>query len=166
MDGFMQDTIMFVVVTLLAGWVLFLLYKRYQLTTKIKSQRIEAYNKLLEKFATAKEFTDFLETEQGRRTLENPVPNGTNYKKTALRFIQVGGLFGAIGIGLFINLMQLRNFIDSQTNPDINWIHKEMEISGWTWVSIGMAVGCLAVGFLTYTLGKKWNLSSEGSSSH
>jgi len=164
MDGFMSDTIMFVVVTLLCGWVLYLLFRRYQLTTQAKFQRIEAYNKLLDKFASAKEFADFLETEQGKKMLEDPMPNGTNAKRTALRFIQVGGLLAALGAGLFMNLARLRNFIQSQTNPDINFIHKEEDFFYWTWIVLAMAGGCLLVGFLTYTLGKKWNLSSDNSS--
>ncbi|GEM_PF-3557239 len=164
MDGFMQDTIMFIFLALFVGWVLYLLFRRYQLATQAKFQRIEAYNKLLDKFASAKEFADFLESEQGRKMLEDPIPNGANVKKTALRFIQVGGLLAALGAGLFMNLARLRNFLETQTNPDINWIHKEEDYFYWTWIVLAMAAGCFFVGFLTNTLSKKWNLTSEHSS--
>jgi CDP-diglyceride synthetase len=158
MDVIHEETIMFVALVGLFCWILFLLFRRHQLATQAKFQRIEAYNKLLEKFSTAKEFTDFLESEQGKNMLEDPFTDRTNPKKTALRFVQAGGILAALGFGLFTYLSQIETIIHSQANPDINWINKELDYTYWTWTTLALSAGCFVVALLTYTLAKKWNL--------
>ncbi|TAK60894.1 MAG: hypothetical protein EPO24_06325 [Bacteroidetes bacterium] len=161
MDVIHEETIMFVALMGLVGWVLFLLFRRQQLTTQAKFQRIEAYNKLLEKFATAKEFAEFLDTDQGKKMLEDPMQNGTNPKKTALRFVQAGVLLAALGFGLLMMLSRVSNIVGSQVNPDINWINKEIDYFNWTWITFAMAGGCFVAGMLSYSLGKKWKLLTD-----
>ncbi len=164
MDVIHEETIMFVALVGLLGWILFLLFRRHQLAQQTRFQKIEAYNKLLEKFSTAKEFTEFLETEHGKKILEDPITNGGNPKKTALRFVQAGGILAALGFGLFTYLSQIETIIHSQSNPDINWINKELDYTYWTWTTLALAAGCFVVAGLTYALAKKWKLFPDENS--
>lgn len=166
MDGFLSETIFFIAVVGLAAWVLYLLFRRHQLVTQAKFQRIEAYNKLLEKFSTAKEFTEFLDSEQGRRILEEPLTNGSDPKKAALRFVQAGSLLAALGFGLFMNLSRVSSYVRSQIDPDVNWINKELDLFYWTWIVLAMAGGCFLAAFITYSLGKKWKLFQIDAAQH
>ena len=63
------DLVLVPTVLLLVGWTLYLLFRRYQVTTQARLQRVESFNKLIEKFGTAKEFTDFIQTEEGKKML-------------------------------------------------------------------------------------------------
>jgi len=57
----------------------------------------------LGKFGSAQEFTQFLQTENGKRFIEDTLPKPPNLLGKVLRFLQAGVLFVMIGFGYRIN---------------------------------------------------------------
>lgn len=146
-----EETYMFIALLMLAGWVLWLLFRRYQLSTQARLQRTEAFNKLIEKFGTSSEFVEFLNTEQGKKFLEDPLPQQANPKKTVLRFVQMGVILIAVTAGFMIKWHQIQEYIESQSGSvDINWINESMDFLYLTMLSASLSVAMFVLAVITY----------------
>ncbi len=77
-----DEFFLIIIIVLLAGIVLWYLLQRKNTLAKARLSRAEAINRLIDKFATAKEVTEFLETEQGKKFLEDPVPPAENPRQS------------------------------------------------------------------------------------
>ncbi len=162
-----EETYMFVALLMLLGWVLWLLFRRYQMSTQARLQRAEAFNKLIEKFGTATEFIAFLNTEQGKKFLEDPLPQQTHPKKIVLRFVQMGVILVAVAAGFMIKWHQIQEFIESQsTPPDINWINESMDYLYWTMLSAALSVAMFVLAIITYVFSKRWRIDSTTETKH
>ncbi|HEV8538131.1 MAG TPA: hypothetical protein VGR15_04315 [Bacteroidota bacterium] len=161
MDSIHEETIMFVALVALAGFVLWLLFRRYQVISQARLQRVETFNKLIEKFGTTQEFIEFVNSEQGKRFLEDPLPQQMHPRKTVLRFIQTGVILAAVCVAFLIKWMQLETFLTTQTPPDINWINEAMDYEYWTWLSGAVSVGMIVLAIVTNFFTKKWRVDSS-----
>jgi NADH:ubiquinone oxidoreductase subunit 5 (subunit L)/multisubunit Na+/H+ antiporter MnhA subunit len=160
MDQIHEETIMFIGVLALAGWVLWLLFRRYQMNTQIRLQRTEAFNKLIEKFSSATELAEFLGTDQGKKFLEDPMPQQTHPKKIVLRFVQMGIVLVAVAAGFMIKWHQIQEFIESQSNPDMNWINESMDYLYWTMFSAALSVAMFVLAIVTHFFTRSWRIDS------
>ena len=71
-----SDEISFMILMIVFVGILFwYIMQRQSAFTKVRLQRGESINRLIDKFATGKEVAEFLETEQGKKLLEDPLPS-------------------------------------------------------------------------------------------
>ena len=144
-----------IIIILLAGIVLLVLLQRRNTSAKARLSRAEAINRLIDKFATAKEVTEFLETEQGKKFLEDPVPPAENPRNRILRFLQFGVVFVFVGIAFFMNAYRLG------FETDVNFLREAMEQRFWGTFCVAIGLGLLVVALLTSTLIKRWSLGNS-----
>jgi len=144
---FIQEAIMMIGVLALIGWILYLLYKRYQVRTQVNARKLEMFGKLVDKFGDSKDFVDFVKSAEGKTLLMDSGVNGVNPKQVALRMFIVAALLFAVGYG-FISGAPL---YDNSTDPNI--IGKHNELRYWGKMAFGLAVGFIAAGIMTHLLG-------------
>jgi hypothetical protein len=143
----LHEAITFIGLFALAGFVLWLLYKRYQVRTQVNARKLETFGKLVDKFGDAKEFVDFVKSEEGRSLLRESGVNGINPRQTALRMFVVAALLFAVGYGFISGT----SAYDNSTDP--NFINKVAELRYWGRMAFGLAVGFIAAGIMTHLLG-------------
>lgn len=144
---FIQEAIMMVGVLGLIGWLVFLLFKRYQVRTQLNARKLETFGKLVDKFGSSKEFVDFVQSNEGKSLLKDSGVNGVNPKQIALRMFIVAALLFAVGYGF----MSGAPLYDNSTDP--NFISKHNELRYWGKMAFGLAVGFIAAGMMTQFLG-------------
>jgi hypothetical protein len=108
----------------------------------------EMQTRLLEKFGTAEDMRQYLESAAGRRFVESATLERSNPHGRILGSIQAGLLFIACGIGLYA------------TRHVVNDGQEGFYVLG----VLGMLVGAgfLASSFLSYRLSKAWGLLPAG----
>jgi hypothetical protein len=142
-----HEAVTFIGLFALVGFVLWLLYKRYQVRTQVNARKLETFGKLVDKFGTSKEFVDFVQSNEGRNLLRESGVNGVNPKQVALRMFIVAALLFAVGYGF----MSGAPLYDNSTDP--NFISKHNELRYWGKMAFGLAVGFIAAGIMTQFLG-------------
>jgi hypothetical protein len=138
----------------LIGWVLYLFFRRYQVTKQLQSQRIDSFNRMVEKFGNAREFIEFAQTPQGKKLLEEPVDPRPNPLNKILRFLQAGILFIMVGVGYYINAMRLADL------TDINFVNERMHSFHWGALSLCLGVGLLIAAWISYIFVQRWHLAN------
>jgi len=123
--------------------------------TKARLQRVETVNRLIEKFPTAKEVIDFLETEQGRKLLEDPLPPTTNPLARVLRFIRYGVVFLFLGSGFLLDAYWLRG------ETEIRYISQAKDMQFWGAFCLALGAGLVMAGVITNVLIKRWARDGE-----
>lgn len=142
-----HEAITFIGLFALVGFVLWLLYKRYQVRTQVNARKLETFGKLVDKFGDSKEFVEFVQSNEGKSLLRDSGVNGINPKQVALRMFIVAALLFAVGYGF----MSGAPLYDNSTDP--NFISKHNELRYWGKMSFGLAVGFIAAGIMTQLLG-------------
>ena len=138
----------------LIGWVLYLFFRRYQVTKQLQSQRIDSFNRLVEKFGNAREFIEFAQTPQGKKLLEEPVTPRPNPLNKILRFLQAGVLFIVIGIGHCLNGMRMA------TVTEVPFVYDRMNAYYWGTLWLSLGVGLLIVAGISYIFVQRWHLAN------
>ena len=160
MDTFHEETIIFAAVLALAGWVLWLLFRRYQLSVQTRLQRTESFNKLIEKFGSAKEFAEFAQSPEGKKLLDDPMLPPPNPLTKVLRFLQAGILFVMIGGAYFINANRWKGLTEAQ---DPNYYHQMMDSNYWGTLAMLLGVGLIIVAGVSYIFVRRWHLANGSS---
>ena len=150
-DEFLLVVIAFIGVGILCWYLL----QKQNARAKARLMRVESINRLIEKFSTAKEVIEFLETEQGKKLMEDPLPPTGNPRIRVLRFVRFGVVFLFLGGGFFLNAYRLRG------ETEINYVRQAMDMQFWGIFSLALGVGLLVVAFLTNMLVKSWGLDNE-----
>ena len=155
MEPIHEETILFTAFLALAGWVFYLFFRRYQIRSQARLQRNEAVNKLLEKFSSAQEFVDFLETEKGRKFFEDPLPEQIHPMRRVFGTTQAAVILIFISFAFFAHANLLRN------QNDLNWIGQRNDdiFHGMLCFCIGAALICFAS--ISQSLARKWGLLDE-----
>jgi hypothetical protein len=146
-----EEVVMLVMVPLFAGWVLWLVFRRYQLHVNARVQRTETFNRLIDKFGTAREFVDFLQSDAGRKVLEDPIAPRVHPMSSVRRFIQSGIILLGLGAALLLNALRLRG------ETDINYIREAMGMNYWGTIFLGGGVALMIVAVVSYFLAKRWD---------
>ena len=141
-------------VVLLIGFILYLAFRRYQVSMQLRMQRIESFNRLVEKFAGAKEFVEFAQSPQGKTMLEHPASPMPSPLAKALRFLQAGVVLVMVGIGFWINALSIH------PGADINYIAQARESSYWGTLNMCLGIGFIMVAGITYYFVKRWHLAN------
>ena len=157
MDQFHEETLMFIAVIFLVGRVLWLFFRRYQMSTQARLQRTESFNRLIEKFGSAREFAEFAQTEEGKKLLADPLAPPPNPLTKVLRFLQAGVLFIIIGGAYFVNASRWKDITEAQ-NP--NYYHQMMDSNYWGTLAMFLGVGLVIVAGVTYIFVRRWHLAN------
>ena len=153
-----EETYLMVASLLLVGWVLWLLFRRFQLNGQARLHRMEAFTKLIDKFGSAKEFTEFIETDSGKKLFSDQQLPASNPSRVALRFIQVGIIFGALAVAFFIDHLHVSHALSGVSSPDPNDLRKIQEDLFWSTLWFSLSIGMFVLAGVTQFLGRKWNL--------
>ena len=154
MNEYMVGVVMIPSVLALAGWVLYLFFRRYQVSTQLRLQRIESFNRLIEKFGSAKEFAEFAQSAEGKKLLDDPMSTPPNPLTKVLRFLQAGVLFIMAGFAYWINATRLR----SETDP--NYVHQMMDANYWGTLAIFIGIGLIVTAGISYIFVRRWHLAN------
>jgi len=148
-----QETVITVAGIGFAAFVIWLLFRRYNLSVKIRLEQAEYRNRLLEKFATAAEFIEFARTPEGRSLVDPSTSKLTsNPAQGVIRTIQVGVGSFFVGVALMVGTSRL----DGQT--DINFIRQALNEKFWGTVGISLGIGLILAGLIAYVLAKQMGL--------
>jgi hypothetical protein len=123
----------------------------------LQSQRIDSFNRLIEKFGTAREFIEFAQTPQGKKLLEEPAAPRPNPLNKILRYLQAGVIFIMVGVGYYINAVRLAGL------TDIPFVFERMHAYYWSTISLCLGVGVLIVAGITYIFVQRWHLANGDS---
>ena len=148
---FMQDLspLVFSVTLIFAtAWVVTVIIKAFKQKSILRT-RAELYNRLLDKFSSAPEFVNYLESEVGRQFLEEITIQGAAPTNKILGSIQKGVIFVLAGLGSLF----LGNLFDKTLGGDLYIVL----IVGGT-IVLMLGIGFLISTGITYRLSKSWGL--------
>ena len=146
-----EDAILITVMPLLAGWVLWLLFKRHQLHVRARMQRNETFDRLIDKFGTSREFVEFLQTETGRKLLEDPLAEPVHPMARARRFVPGGVILIALGGAFFVNALRYRGM------TDINFVNEAIGLNNWGTIFVSGGAALLVIALLSHLMARRWN---------
>ena len=126
------------------GWVVWVILEWRKLRHKSKLQ-----SKIVDKFSTAQEFSDFLQSKEGSRFLNFLKFNGRAPRERILSSLSKGVILSFLGIAIIV--------IGSLFAEEMKYF-----------IAFGIVLIALGVGFLvstkiSYNLSKKWGIIDEGS---
>ncbi|MGB2868435.1 MAG: hypothetical protein WBD36_08290 [Bacteroidota bacterium] len=154
MDHITMDVIALMSFLAFFGWGLYLFFRRYQTATHLQSQRIDSFNRMIEKFGSAKEFIDFAQSPQGKKILEEPAASRPNPMNKVLRFLQVGIVSTMVGCGFWLNGLRVGG------NPDPNYVRQAMESNYWGGLLLFFGFGMLIVAGISAIFVRRWHLAN------
>ena len=137
-----------------AGWVLYLFHRRYEIATQVRRQKIESFNKLVEKFGTGMEFVEFAQTEHGKRILGDPILPPPNPLAKLLRLLQAGIVFLALGIASWINAARL------STATDPNYVNQMFQAYHYGTLAAFLGLGLVVAAGVSYIFVRRWHLAN------
>jgi hypothetical protein len=144
-----SDTVMFVAVIALVGWLYWLHHKRRLQQSELRRAQLRTLNSALEKFGSAGEFVDFVQSKEGQILFSIIDSSEANPPRAKIRFAQIGILLVCVGVGLFIGASGYQ----TTAERDLREVLIMMDFTGT--VAMSMGIGLLAVAFVTL-LWERW----------
>ena len=145
----MESTLPFLIPILLGlglfvmvGWIAWVDARRRQMQSKSAA---DIHMRLLDKFATSQEFVEFLQTDEGRRFMENAAGPQAHPLERVLRSVRYGVVLVVFGLG-WLALGLTDRFNDEGA----------ITFMGFLFESVG--IGFLASAAITYYFSRKWGL--------
>ena len=148
---FMEDLspiVIGVVLTLATAWVIAVIVRAFK-EKSILQTRAELYNRLLDKFGSANEFVEYLESETGRQFVEEITVQSAAPTNKILGSIQRGVILVLVGFGSLF----LGNFFDNTLGGDLYIV---LTVGGTIILMLG--IGFLISTGIAYRLSKSWGL--------
>ena len=152
-EEILLDVLVVVAAFALIAGVFWYLLQRQNALMKARLQRVESVNRLIEKFSTAKEVTEFLATEEGKKLLEDPLPPTGNLRTRSLRFVRFGVVFLFLGPAFLLDAYWLRG------ETEIRYIAQAKDLQLWGVFCLALGLALLVVAFLTNALVRRWELN-------
>jgi cobalamin synthase len=97
-----SDTLVFVSVVVLLGWICWLYFRRRQMLSEMKKMQLQMASSALDKFGSAGEFVAFLQSKEGKAMLYDFTSPAVSRSRTNMRLVQAGIILTFVGAGLFI----------------------------------------------------------------
>ncbi|HTK82146.1 MAG TPA: hypothetical protein VL633_07640 [Bacteroidota bacterium] len=161
MDHLQEETYLFLALLALIGWVFWLIFRRYQTGAEVRIQRIASFNRLIEKFGTAKEFADFAQSEEGKKILADPVAPPYNPLTKVLRFLQAGVLLVIIGIAFFVNASN--GYLSDDPVSHELYYRRMNEFNSYGTLSLLLGIGSIVLAGVTWVFVRRWRLANGSS---
>jgi len=148
------DAISVSAVLALFALAMYFQFRRSQGLLHLHSQRIETFNRLIEKFGNAKDFVEFAQSPQGKKMLEDQGVARPNPLNKVLRILQAAIVLIMAGVGLSINGMRL------SAVADVNNVRQGMQSLSLGTTVLSLGVGLLIVSGISFYLVRKWHLAN------
>lgn len=148
-DILMQESIMFACMTALVGFAFWLLFRRRQTAMHLEYHRLEVLNKMIDKYGTSGEFIAFMQTEAGKRLLQQSNGSAPSGRTTVLRFVQVAVMVFVLGAGF----MAASGSYANATDP--NDLRKALDMEYWGQMCFFLAIGLGIVAVITALFNKQ-----------
>jgi hypothetical protein len=149
MNEFHEETLMLLGLAAFAAFIAWLFFRRAQLAAQRSQLDLELRNRLLDKFANAQEFLEFVETEKGRKLLQGLAPQASNPRLTSMRFMQAGALSVLLGYGFYLNAGRLKGL------TDINFVNKAQDLKSWGTLLVAAGVGQVVAAAIGYEFARR-----------
>lgn len=149
MNEFHEETLMLIGLVAFAAWVAWLFFRRAQLAAQRSQLDLELRNRLLDKFASAQEFLEFVETEKGRKLLQGLAPPASNPLLTPMRFMQAGVLSALLGCGFYLNAGRFTGL------TDINFVNKVQDLKSWGTLFVAAGIGQVLAAAIGYEFARR-----------
>lgn len=147
---FMQDLLPIIAIptmVICAAWVVSLIIAAFKNRAQLRAQT-ETYNRIMDKFGSAQEFTVYLQSEAGQKFFENLSSEPATPLSKILGSIRLGTILTFAGIGF----LWLGSRYTPQQGGDI------MFVVGL--ISLMVGAGFLVSSAISYWLAKSWGLVS------
>lgn len=149
---FMQDLFPIVVTPImlvLMAWILGGIIGAFKHRAQLKAQT-DLYNKMLEKFGTAREFMDYIQSDAGKVFFERLAVEPATPLTGIINSIKIGVILTLLGLGIFLT----SGVIGTTDSQNIMFI-------------VSIIVAAVGIGFLvssaiSYRLSKTWGLITFG----
>lgn len=145
-----SDTLIFVSVVALVGWILWLYFRRRQQAIELKRMQMHLSTNALQKFGAADEFVAFLQSKEGRAMLCDDELPAKERSRTSIRLVQVGILMLFAGVGLILSA----RWYSGTPNSEMQEVLTVFTFSGTTAISLGVG---LFVAALVTSLWERWS---------
>ena len=145
---FMQDLLPMVVLPVMiitAAWIISLIIAAFRHRATLRAQA-EFHNRMLDKFSSAAEFTEYLKSEAGRNFFENLGSEPATPMTRILSSVQRGIILTLLGLGFFLT----RFVIGTADSYSIMIIIAT--------VLIMLGIGFLISSVISHRLAKSWGL--------
>jgi len=145
---FMEDLLPMVVLPVMiiaAAWIISLIIAAFRHRATLRAQA-EFHNRMLEKFSSAAEFTEYLKSEAGRNFFENLGSEPATPLTRILSSVQRGIILTLLGLGFFLTRFVIGT-MDS---------YSVMIIIATVLMLVG--IGFLISSAISYWLAKSWGL--------
>ena len=145
---FMQDLLPIVVLPVMviaAAWLISLIIATFRHRATLRA-RAELYNRILDKFGSADEFTAYLQTEDGRGFFESQAVETSAPLTRILNSVKIGTILFIVSGGFFV-LSLIAKTEDSIFALNVLCI-----------VILTLGIGFLASSLLSYKLAKRWGI--------
>jgi hypothetical protein len=153
----LSDVLLTALALAFAAFLLWLGSRSYKASAQMRLQRAEAFNRLLERFSSAKEFTEFLQTEEGKQFLRDPLPSSRASSNRTLRFVQYGIVLFALGVGCLLNAYRLRDA------TDLHYASQAQDCQFWGIFGVTIGVALFVTAMVSSAMARKWHLlNGEG----
>jgi hypothetical protein len=156
-NEYLIDAVAIPSVLAFVGWMFYLLYRRYQASSQVRLQKIDSFNKLIEKFGNGKEFLEFAQTEQGKKLLGDPILPPPNPLSKVLRLLQAGIVFLAVGIASWINAARL------STITDPLYVNPRIQANDYGTLAAFLGMGLIVAAGISYIFVRRWHLANGSS---
>jgi hypothetical protein len=153
-NSWITETVAVPSVLAFAGWILYLFYRRYQVSTQLRLQKVDAFNKLVEKFGSGKEFVEFAQTEHGKKLLVDPILPPPNPLTKVLRLLQAGIIFVGLGIASLINGARL----SAITEPA--YVNQMIQANHYGTLAVFLGLGLIVAAGVSYIFVRRWHLAN------
>lgn len=128
-------------VLVLLGWIAWLVGRRHR--DRVQGQ-LEIQRRIVERFADAREFTEFATSEGGRRFVESLATEHESHVERILGSIRKGAVLTLVGIGLWLV---------------VPWNPQDLEVAGvFGTIALAVGIGYLISAYVSYRLSKGWGL--------
>lgn len=144
-----SDTLMFVAVVGLVGWLFWLRHKRQLQLGDVKRTRLTLLSNAMEKFGAGNEFVAFLQSDEGQAIVGGNETSGNGSRKVPMRFVQVGIVLAFVGAGLLFSASRYHGAMTAELQDVLALLN----FMGTTALSMG--VGLIVVAMVT-ALWERW----------
>lgn len=143
----LESTVMMIVIPMTVvfwGWVVWVILEWRKMRNKSKLQE-----KIVEKFTSAQEFNDFLQSQEGHRFINFLKFNGLSPSQKILSSLSKGVILTTVGISLII--------VGKIFTDEMKYF------MAFGIVIIALGVGFTIATFISYKLSKKWGIMDKDS---
>jgi hypothetical protein len=150
-----SDTLMFVSVVALLGWICWLYHKKRQQQAELKRIQLQLASSALDKFGSAGEFLAFLQSRDGQAMLYDHMSPGTSRTGTNMRLVRAGILLAFVAAGLFIGA----SVYPGTPDPDLKDVIALLNFSAT--IASSMAVGLWVVAMVNFLWERRFRESER-----